>query len=110
MTDGPTIDAAMLCRQWVRSRADDTATEQVYRPAGYPLPPSRGRAGMTFREDGTFVESAIGATDVNRVSQGRWQLADPTTGKLHIDVGGRSQVLTVISVTPDRLAIAPEKP
>ena len=64
---------------------------------------------MTFGADGTFVTSAIGATDVAQVGQGRWRLLDPATGRVRIDIQGRSEVLTVASLTADRLAITVEK-
>jgi hypothetical protein len=59
---------------WVRSQEDDTASEIVYRRAGYDFPPSRGRTAIDLRPDGTYVESSPGPVDVPEETTGRWTL------------------------------------
>ena len=58
----------------MRSQEDDTANEVVYRRAGYDFPPSRGRAAIDLRPDGTYVESSPGPVDVPESATGRWTL------------------------------------
>jgi hypothetical protein len=102
---GSSLDTVALCRQWVHVREEDTATETVYRPAGYALPPSRGRSGLVFEAAGTFKRIGIGQTDVSAVTQGKWQIVDPEAGRIRIDDNGASEELTVTSLASDRLAI-----
>jgi hypothetical protein len=102
---GSSLDTGALCREWVHVREEDTATETVYRPAGYALPPSRGRSGLVFDAAGTFKRIGIGQTDVSTVTQGTWQLVDAGSGRIRIEIGNASEELTVVSLEADRLAI-----
>jgi hypothetical protein len=52
-----------LCRRWIHVREEDGDGVRVFRPAGRPLPPARGRDGLEFRPDGTFVELRPGPVD-----------------------------------------------
>jgi hypothetical protein len=45
----------------------------VYRPADFEFPRARGRDGIEFRRDGTFIEWQIGPTDASRGATGRWR-------------------------------------
>jgi hypothetical protein len=102
--DGP-VDLHLLCQSWLRSRSEDTETEQVYRPAGYAFPrPERGRAGYQFNADGTAKRMSIGATDVSEVATGTWH-TDKTPERIRIVVDGRAEVLEIADLTPDRLAV-----
>jgi hypothetical protein len=47
------INRELLHQQWVHAYEEDTPTEAVYRPAGYELPPARGRTGFELRPDQT---------------------------------------------------------
>ena len=96
-------DVDLLCRRWVRAREEDTAAEQVYRPAGFPLPPSRGRTGFVFNADGTFTRIGIGATDISQVSQGTWEI--DAADRVRINVGGESETLEIEDLETDRLTI-----
>jgi hypothetical protein len=99
------IDKKLLYGQWVHSREEDTATETVYRPSGFPLPPSRGRAGFEFNKDGTFKRIGIGATDISRVVQGAWNVKSADTKQVSVEVEGKPQLLEIEDLKPDRLAI-----
>lgn len=99
------IDLNLLCRHWVHAGEEDTPTEQVYRPAGFPLPPARGRSGLQFQQDGTFKRIGIGATDVSRVDEGAWQIADPNANQVRVEVDGRPQLLDLQDLQQDRLSI-----
>ncbi|MEW2030757.1 hypothetical protein AB0901_09605 [Streptomyces roseifaciens] len=66
---------AELFRHWVHSYEDDREGVTVYRPAGYPFPPARGRRGMEISPDGTFTDHPIGSRDVPGSVAGRWEAA-----------------------------------
>src|SRR5262245_16748059 len=100
-----TIDTKLLCRHWVRSREEDTDTELVYRPADFPLPPSRGRAGMKFNSDGTFKRIGIGPTDISSVKSGAWKIGPGSGNEVRVEVEGEPQLLKIEELKQDRLAI-----
>jgi hypothetical protein len=99
------IDVNLLHGEWVHAREEDTATEQVYRPAGFPLPPSRGRTGMEFNVDGTFKRIGIGATDISSVKQGAWQVDPAKAGEVRVEVDGQPQTLQIQDLKQDRLTL-----
>ena len=103
--NGPT-DIHFLCQAWLRSRGEDTDTEEVYRPAGYAFPRrERGRAGYRFNPDGTVQRVGIGATDVSEVASGTWQMDGESPDRVRIDIGDQADVLEIADLAPDRLAI-----
>ena len=103
--DGP-VDTSLLSGSWLRSRAEDTDTEEVYRPVGYAFPRrERGRAGYRFDADGTVTRAGIGATDVSEVATGTWQADAESSACVRIVVDGREQLLEIAELTPDRLVV-----
>lgn len=99
------VDVSMLHGEWVHVREEDTATEQVYRRADAPLPPSRGRTGLQFDADGTFKRIGIGATDISKVTEGAWRLDPGKADRIQVEAGGTPQSLQIEKLDPDRLAI-----
>ena|SRR5690349_15865488 len=91
--------------RWMHSYEEDHDGVQVYRPAGYDFPPARGRGGIEFRPDGTYIDWAIGRGDGNEARPGRWEPA--AAGGLQITTEGRQRVLELTLVEPDRLEIRP---
>lgn len=65
-----------LFQHWVHSYEEDSEGVAVYRPADYPFPPARGRRGLEFAPDGTFIDHPIGAGDASAAISGRWDAAD----------------------------------
>jgi hypothetical protein len=63
-----------LTKKWEHSPAEDTDTEQVFRPVGHPKLPelSRGRRRFELRPDGGLVEEGPGADDRTKASSGTW--------------------------------------
>jgi hypothetical protein len=96
------VDAKLLQRSWVHAHEEDTQDTLVFRPAGYSLPPSRGRTGLELRPDGTYAEAAIGPTDRPEESDGTWRL-EGNRLELAGSEGGR--VLEVVSAEGDRLVV-----
>ena len=70
---------ACLLGHWVHSHEEDTAETRVYRPAGYPFPPSRGRTGFALGVDGEATIYGIAPADGPLVSPGRWTFLPPDT-------------------------------
>jgi hypothetical protein len=99
------VDKNLLLQNWVHSKEEDTATEAVYRPAGFPLPPSRGRTGFKFEADGTFKRIGIGATDISKVKEGKWQFDQAKADHVHVEVDGEPQVMKIEDLKPDRMTI-----
>jgi len=98
------IDRAALQREWVHSHEEDTDGEQVFRPASYAFPPSRGRSGLDLRADGSYGESAPGPTDrPEEAGGGTWEL-DGDELKLRSGEGP-TRTLHVVSAAPDRLVV-----
>jgi hypothetical protein len=84
-------------RRWIHSHEEDTGDVQVYRPAGYDLPPARGRRGFELRPDGEFLLYGPGPSDKPEVTTERWSPAAPG----RVRVGDRE--LEIVSVDSDRL-------
>jgi hypothetical protein len=98
------IDPATLNRHWVHSHEEDTEDEQVFRPASYAFPPSRGRSGLDLHPDGSYGESVPGPTDRPEETEGgTWELDGDTLELRAPD--GSMHVLKIASATPDRLVV-----
>ena len=61
-----------IFQHWIHSREEDIETIRVYRPSDYEFPPSRGRDGFEFRENGGFIQYGIGPTDRAQRIIGTW--------------------------------------
>ena len=68
------FDPSQLAKAWLHSHEEDTATTTVYRPATFPLRPSRGRKGFHLRPDGTLTVRQPGAADQTETADGTWKL------------------------------------
>ncbi len=66
-----------IFRRWGHSFEESTSEITVYRPAEYEFPRARGRAGIEFRPDGTFIDWVIGPDDARRGVNGHWQIETP---------------------------------
>ena len=94
-----------MCGRWVHAREEDTEDEMVFRPAGTDLPPARGRIAFELREDGTFAESGLGATDVPEEASGSWELDDDTITLSEGAAQGVPREMTVVAVDEERLVV-----
>jgi hypothetical protein len=90
---------------WLHSFEEDQGDVLVYRPPDHDFPLARGRDGIEFAADGSFVEWAIGRGDARQAVPGRWQTAD--TGNV-VEVSTARDgdlLLEILRVTPDRLEL-----
>jgi hypothetical protein len=90
--------------RWYHSFEEDHDGIQVYRRETYDFPPTRGRGGVEFGADGTFVDWSTGAADAPQPAAGSWE-ADATLERLDVTVGDRHRVVEVVSHEPDKLEL-----
>lgn len=76
---------AAILRHWVHSREEDAGDVSVYRPSGFPFPPTRGRDGIELRAGGDLLRHGPGPTDRSAVSPGRWQALSTTEVELRFN-------------------------
>ncbi len=70
---------------WVHSHEEDARDVRVYRPADYGFPPSRGRAGLEFREGGELVYYGIARADGSEESHGRRSIEGSNRVRVEVD-------------------------
>ena len=92
--------------RWGHSFEEDHDDVLVYRPSDYDFPRARGRDGLEFRPDGTFVDWAIGRADANVARDGVWSAASGVV-RVTLD-SGSSRLLRVVEARPDRLELRRE--
>ena len=91
--------------RWMHSFEEDHDDVLVYRPPDHDFPRARGRDGIEFGADGSFVEWAVGRGDAQEAVPGRWRPAGEAETLQVTTDRGSEQVLEVLSVQPDRLEL-----
>ena len=86
-------------RTWIRVPEEEHGTLRVYRPEGHPLPPARGREGLTFHSDGRFDYRAPGRAGTET---GTWR---ETGDHVRADVAGQVIRLRIADVEDDVLRL-----
>ncbi len=97
---------SLLCRRWIHSHEEDTSTETIFRPAGFPFPPSRGRKAIELRADGTY---SLGTPDpVDRALQhsGTWQLNPSDSIVFQAPDGDTPQPWDIRGIDQERLVVS----
>lgn len=83
-----------LFQRWYHSHEEDTADEEVFRPADFPFPPARAaRRSLEFQPDGTYVEYRAGPADRAEGTPGRWEAISADT--LRVSEGQRPRTLKI---------------
>ena len=93
-------------KHWIHSHEEDTPSEMVFRPEGFPFPRSRGRVSFEPKSDHSLVQSGIAPCDGPQVSQGKWQMSPE--GKLIFyreSPDKPTRVLPIVSATEQRLTV-----
>jgi hypothetical protein len=94
----------LLFRRWGHSFEEDHDDVAVYRPADFDFPRARGRDGIEFRADGSYIDWVVGRGDAREPRAGRWQL--DSGGRFRLEAAaGQQRVVEVLQVTPDRLEL-----
>jgi hypothetical protein len=87
----------------VHSHEEDAGGEQVFRPASFPFPPSRGRHTFELRSDGSYAGTVPGPTDRPEPGEGAWTLRGDELELSGAD--GPTESFHVVSAEPDRLVL-----
>lgn len=97
-----------ILRHWTHSHEEDTQEVAVYRPVDYNFPPSRGRIGFEFMEDGELVYYGIGYADGSEQSSGRWVAEGQNWVRINVE-NERIQPfeLEVVSCDEEALKVRP---
>jgi hypothetical protein len=61
---------------WTHSYEEDQGDTVVYRPGTFDFPPSRGREGFEFNDNGKFKNYVIAPTDGINTVKGSWKKLD----------------------------------
>jgi hypothetical protein len=85
-----------IFQRWGHSFEEDTGDITVYRPAEYEFPRARGRAGIEFKPDRTFIDWAIGPADASRGINGHWQMEGP--GRVRVSFEGNVRPARVLDI------------
>lgn len=92
-----------LTGRWLRAPEFDGPEGRVYiADSGAP---SRPRAALELLDDGSYLETKIGATDRRAIRSGRWHLDGDTLRLLGAGDAGASRTVEVIEATPKRLVV-----
>lgn len=94
-----------LFRRWLHSHEEDEGDVRVYRPAGYDLPPARGRRGLEFRPGGELLVIGPGPADKPQAATGSWEAAGEHRARVSLPSADEPQELEIVSVDPDRLTV-----
>ena len=89
----------LIDRTWLRSHEEETGDVRVYRPEDHPLPPARGREGLTFHSDGRFDYRAPGRAGTET---GTWHEAGDD---VQADIAGQVIHFGVVEVDDDVLRL-----
>ena len=98
-------ERALLHRHWVHSHEEDTATETVYRPAGFPFPPSLGRTGFDLKPDQRCAGYGIAPGDGSEEFAATWELDDDDRLTIYDERRRPMHVLQVVAVDAERLVV-----
>jgi len=74
---------------------------KIYRPCDYNFPPSRGREGMTFAADKTFIYNAIAPTDGFTELKGNWTLENDILTMDYTFPNPKTNKFTLLSLTKE---------
>jgi hypothetical protein len=85
-----------IFQRWGHSFEEDTDDITVYRPAEHEFPRARGRAGIEFKPDGTFIDWTIGPADASSGINGHWQMEGP--GRVRVSFEGNVRPSRVLDI------------
>jgi hypothetical protein len=98
------VSEEQLAQRWGHSFEEDREGVTVYRSEDFDFPRARGRDGIEFRPDGTFIEWGIGRGDASVARPGTWR----ATGDDLVEVttaSGDRRVFEIVRISPDRLEL-----
>ena len=103
------LNVDLLARDWIHSHEEDVGEVQVFRPAGHPFPPARGRDAIGLAVDGVLRRRGAGPTDQSGTERtGSWTLNGSRLILQQLGANDRSYLIE--SVAPDKLVPRPDPP
>lgn len=99
-----TTNPPNLAGIWIHSHEEDHDGLQVYRPAGYPFPPARGRNSLTLEPDGSARSGSPGPDDRGTTAEGSWLLAG---SQLTVRSANLTATFDVLAADRDQLTLRP---
>lgn len=106
MTKGMNGLPREIFQKWMHSFEEDTGDVTVYRPTEYQFPRARGRAGIEFRLDGTFIDWVIGPADASSEIKGHWHVINPGYVRISFEGNIRApRVLEIVECNASRLTV-----
>jgi hypothetical protein len=104
--DGGTmpVPVEQLCQRWGHSFEEDREGIVVYRSFDFDFPRARGRDGIEFRPDGSFIDWGIGRGDASEARPGTWRPADHDRVEV-TTASGDKRVMEIVRISPDRLEL-----
>jgi hypothetical protein len=95
-----------LVNRWLHSQEEDTATELVYRPAGFSFPAVTGRSGFELQPDGTVIWLGTGTEDAAGAENGIWVLEEGRPPTLIFErPSGTRRSMQIVSVDEEKLVV-----
>ena len=97
------VDPKHLEQRWMHSHEEDTPSGQVFRPASFPFPRSRGRRSFELKPGGRVLARDIGPDDRGVTTEGTWELHGDEL-RLHLGSGG-ARVYRIEAASRERLVL-----
>ncbi len=101
------LDPSKLIGSWLHAYEEDNDTERVFRPATAPLPPSRGRAGLSFETGGALSISGPQADDTTGSRQAHWVISGSDTIEIDANLFGIDGKQFSVRRTGNKLVLKP---
>lgn len=100
----------LMGKNWIHSHEEDKNGLKAFRTQDFSFPPSRGREGFEFNEDGTFIYHSIAPTDGTQKNKGIWTAkGDEITVKFQGDSSYKKELIFKIEGYKNGLLTIEEK-
>ncbi|MFV8165767.1 hypothetical protein ACNQVK_27325 [Mycobacterium sp. 134] len=105
------IDETQVLGSWTHSHEEDRGATQTFRPADYPLPPSRGRTTFTLLPDHNAVVGTPGPDDRGARQSGSWSVEhQPGRDVLTISLPDWNETFSIVTAEARQLVLTPITP
>jgi hypothetical protein len=104
------VDASKLqclLRSWGHSREEDGDGAEVWRPAGFPFPLSRGRNWFELRDDGSAIFFGPGPDDRSQATAGSWVVTGNDEFELRRSENAPPRCLKIVECSDSVLRLRP---
>ena len=102
-------ETRLLARKWLHAYEEDSDGNEVFRPEGSNLPPSRGREILDLRQGAAATKSIPGPDDRSKAVARTWSLDMGRVLTLGSSGKGPGMAYEIVSVAQDRLVLKRKK-